>query len=309
MAQLNRGKKKDTDAPRGITRHRGGWAIRYTCGAGCKHKERTGPIKSEAVRLYHERRNRAMGEPGWCPNVERQQARKHAQAEQAREKARVSFRDYATGDYLPAAGGRLKGIATVRCRVQAMVKHFGDFKLDEISPAAVERYLNGLLSQGLTQSTVNRYRGILSAMFSRAKRFGLVVVNPVTGATKYREPEGRTLYLLPEDKAQEEAAIRDALRPDLRPLFTVSIHMGLRWSEQIALVWRDVDFFSGFIGVQRSKSGYSRTVPMNSIVRSTLMDLAGQRERPGDPLERVSSAPMSKLTSSSPLPWSAPGRL
>jgi hypothetical protein len=64
MAQLNRGKKKDTDAPRGITRHRGGWAIRYTCGAGCKHKERTGPLKIEAVRLYHERRNRALGEPG-----------------------------------------------------------------------------------------------------------------------------------------------------------------------------------------------------------------------------------------------------
>jgi site-specific recombinase XerD len=46
-------------------------------------------------------------------------------------------------------------------------------------------------------------------------------------------------------------------------------------------------FLSGFIGVRRSKSGYSRMVPMNSIVRSTLMDLAGQRERPGDPSERV----------------------
>jgi Phage integrase SAM-like domain len=211
-----------TTAPRGVTRRNGVWAIRFTCGAGCKHKERSGPLKVEAVRLYHERRNRALSEPGWCPNVERQQARKHTQAEQAREKARVSFRDYATGDYLPAAGGRLKGIATVRCRVQAMVEHFGDVKLDEITPAMVERYLNGLLSQGFTQSTVNRYRGILSAMFSRAKRFGLVTMNPVTGATKYREPEGRTLYLLPEDKAQEEAAIRDALRPDLRPLFTVS---------------------------------------------------------------------------------------
>lgn len=103
------------------------------------------------------------------------------------------------------------------------------------------------------------------------------LANPVTGSTKFREPEGRTLYLLPEDKGQEEQAIRDALRPDLRPLFTVSVNMGLRWSEQIALEWRDVDFFSGSIGVQRSKSGYSRAVPMNSVVRSVLMDVAAQR--------------------------------
>src|SRR5262245_8899958 len=175
MGQLNRGKKKDTDAPRGVYRHAsGGWAIRYTCGAGCKHKERTGPLKSEAKRLYHERRNRALSEPGWCPNVERRRAREHAQAERAREKARVTFRAYAQDDYLPSGKGRLKGFATVRCRVGAMVEHFGDVKLDEITPAGVERYLHGLLSQELTQSTVNRYRGILSAMLSRARRFGLI---------------------------------------------------------------------------------------------------------------------------------------
>jgi site-specific recombinase XerD len=168
-----------------------------------------------------------------------------------------------------------------------MVDHFGDVKLDEITPADVERYLHELLTQSRTQATVNRYRGILSAMLSRARRFGLVTANPVTGATKYREPEGWTLYLLAEDKAQEKAAIREALRPDLRPLFTVSIHMGFRWSEQIALEWRDVDFFSGSIGVQRSKCGYSRVDPMNSVVRSVLMDLASQRKRLDDPSERV----------------------
>jgi integrase len=285
MTQLQRGRKKDSDAPRGVYRHAsGGWAIRYTCSAGCKHKERTGPLKSEATRRYYEQRNRAKREPGWCPNAERQKAREQVQTERARQKARVTFRAYADSDYLPAAQ-RLKGIATVRCRVQAMVRHFGDTRLDEITPAAVERYLQGLLSDKCSQPTVNRYRGILSAMFSRAKRFGLVAANPVTGATKYREPEGRTLYLLAEGKAQEESAIREALRPDLRPLFTISIHMGFRWSEQIALEWQDVDFFVGSIGVQRSKSGYSRMVPMNSIVRSALMDLAAQRQTPEDPSE------------------------
>src|SRR3989454_11096300 len=64
-------RKKDR-APRGVFRHRSGvWAIRFTCGAGHIHQQRVGPLKSEAVRAYHERRARVLDEPGWCPAVER----------------------------------------------------------------------------------------------------------------------------------------------------------------------------------------------------------------------------------------------
>lgn len=79
----------------------------------------------------------------------------------------------------------------------------------------------------------------------------------------------------------------DKGRLDLRPLFTVSIHTGLRWSEQRALRWADADFLTGFLTVRHSKTGYARQVPMNSLVRSQLMDLAGQREHPADPQEPV----------------------
>lgn len=79
----------------------------------------------------------------------------------------------------------------------------------------------------------------------------------------------------------------DKDRPDLRPLFTVSVHTGLRWSEQWALRWADADFLTGLITVRHSKTGYARQVPMNSVVRSQRMDLAGQRERPADPQEPV----------------------
>src|SRR5688500_3632982 len=76
----------------------------------------------------------------------------------------------------------------------------------------------------------------------------------------------------------------------LRPLFTVSIHTGLRWSEQLALEWKDADFLTGILSVTRSKNGHSRQVPMNSLVRSTLMDVAAQRQRPQDPAEPIFKA-------------------
>jgi len=139
-------------------------------------------------------------------------------------------------------------------------------------------------------------------MLNRAARHGLVAVNPAKGIAKAKEPEGRTLFL----SADEEEVVRDQLAPDatgsgratldarrgdLRPLFTVSIHTGLRWSEQRRLEWRDVDFLTGLLTVRQSKSGYSRKIPMNSIVRSVLLDVASQRREPENPEEPVFRCP------------------
>jgi len=124
-------------------------------------------------------------------------------------------------------------------------------------------------------------------MLNRAVRHGLLASNPARGVGKFKEPEGRTLYLTEAD----EAAVHEALPPALRPLFTVSVHTGLRWSEQIGLSWADVDFLTGLITVARSKSGHARQVPMNSLVRSVMMDVAGGRRRPDDPSGAVFTCP------------------
>jgi site-specific recombinase XerD len=261
------------------------WRIRYTCGLGHMHKERVDTVKGNAEMRLAERRATVARDAAWCPTVEKQRAREQAQADVARERRRITFRQYAE-DYLTTVRLTHRGWRSDESRVNGLVECFGDMMLNQVSPADVERFLDGLLKTR-KPATVNRWRILLQAMLTRAKRHGLLSVNPVQGVAKRPEPEGRTLYLLPEDKAQDEPAIRAALRPDLRPLFTVSVHTGLRWSEQLALRWRDVDFFTGCITVPMSKSGRSRQVPMNSTVRSTLMDLAGQRHRPDDPEERV----------------------
>jgi hypothetical protein len=226
-------KKKDA-APRGVYRHASGvWAIRFVCGAGCLHKERVGPIKQDAIRTYHDRRSGAHDEPGWCPAVEREQARADARSAQAR---RMTFRQYAEQDYEPWAKLHHRGWRTEESRITAMVTALGDLMLDAITPAEIERFLDGLLKDR-APATRNRYRTLLHAMLNRAKRHGRIMNNPVQGVGKIRESEGRVLHLTLE----EEAAVREALSPeamqtgrssldkgrrDLRPLFTVSVHTG-----------------------------------------------------------------------------------
>ena len=77
--------------------------------------------------------------------------------------------------------------------------------------------------------------------------------NPTKGIRKAKEPGGRVLYLM----ADEEAAVRDQLAPELRPLFAFSLHTGLRWSEQAGLCWADVDMLAGVVTVGRSKNGHT----------------------------------------------------
>jgi site-specific recombinase XerD len=292
-------RKKDHKAPRGLHRYNSkqgkGWQVLYTCGAGHRHKEFTGALKSEAERVWHERRQRVRGEPGWCPRVEQRQAREKARALEEKERSRVLFRDYAK-DYLEWARTHHHSYTTTRGQVEALIDVFGDRHLDEITTADVERFL-ARLSEGespskrpLSAGTLNRYRDRFSGMFKRAVRLGLVLTNRVTGVAKHKEPGGRIVYLPPAHpgrEAFEEDAVRRALPPELRPLFIVSVHTGLRWSEQVKLRWRDVDLHSGVITVPRSKHGEARHVPINSVVRSVLFDLGLHRERPDDSSEHT----------------------
>jgi integrase len=55
----------------------------------------------------------------------------------------------------------------------------------------------------------------------------------------------------------------------------IAIHTGLRWSEQMGLRWRECDLSTGVLTVLRSKHGEARHVPMNTMVRSLLVGLAG----------------------------------
>jgi site-specific recombinase XerD len=85
-----------------------------------------------------------------------------------------------------------------------------------------------------------------------------------------------------------EEAVLAALPVERRPLVTLAVNTGLRWSEQARLRWHDVDLLTGVLTVRLAKNGHVRRVPINSAARSALLDLAAQRVRPADPEEIVS---------------------
>ena len=204
----------------------------------------------------------------------------------------MAFETYSE-QYLTWAEAHQRSFKTTRAEVGWLVRALGDRHLDQVKPADVEAILAGLQTgkspsgRALSGAATNRYRDRLSGMFKRAVRLGLVERNPVTGIPKHKEPGGRIIYMTDA----EEAAILEALPEPLRPMFTVSINTGLRWSEQRWLTWADVDLLSGTLTVKISKHGRMRQVPTNSTVRNVLVDLEMRRGRPEDPKELVFACP------------------
>jgi integrase len=218
--------------------------------------------------------------------VEGRNARAQAKETQRRERARVTFADHSR-DFIGWAKINHRSWAKDDSRLSRVTPVLGRKKLDEITTGDVEHFLAALREgeRAVSPASVNRYRDLLSGLFKRALRLGLVASNPVRGIPKLREAGRRLVYLPPN--GPEEAALREALPSELRPPFTLSLHTGLRWSEQRALRWQDVDVLSGLITVSRSKNGTSRQVPMNAVMRSMLFDLSAQRKRPNDPEELI----------------------
>jgi site-specific recombinase XerD len=252
-----------------------------------------GRVKGDAKDAHDERRARVRREPTWCPNIAKQQAREEVAARIARERARVTVNGFCTSSYVPWAQVHKRSWRGEKARLRKVLDVLGAKKVDEVTTADIERFLESLRdgAKPLSPASVNRYRDLISGIFRRAVRHGLVAGNPVKGIPKLKEPGGRIVYLppaTPDRPAREEAALSEALqKDDLVPDFLFSLHSGLRWSEQSGLQWRDVDVLTGTIGVGRSKNGYSRRVPMNSVVRSLVYDLAARRRTPDDPKEAI----------------------
>lgn len=120
------------------------------------------------------------------------------------------------------------------------------------------------------QALVDQLRGVLKALFNRCRDWELFEGgNPVTTVKFTKEPRQRLRFLEPE----EEAKLLDKAREPLRSIIIVALHCGLRLrSEALTLRWLDVDFARRTLTVQAaySKSGQTRSVPLNSVVCAAL---------------------------------------
>ncbi len=172
---------------------------------------------------------------------------------------------------------------TYRQCVERLKAAFPGRRLSEISAFDLERYKRGRIEAGVTVM-VNRELQCLRALYNRCREWGKYEGdNPAARVKPLRESRGRLRFLEP---TEEDALLAGAGEP-LRTMLLVGIHAGLRLqSEALTLRWADVDLKRGLLTVQAAyaKSGRTRTVPLNRILRAAL---AAARQRAPEGAEHV----------------------
>src|SRR6185369_14290694 len=168
-------------------------------------------------------------------------------------------------------------------RSRPLLKALGNKPMDEISPILIEKYKRDRRASKTARggeraaSPFNRELELLSKVFSLAIDQGLTIPNPCRKVKHFREDNERNRYL----SDQEEARLLSVLigpRAELRTVVILAIHTGMRRGELLNLRWANVDFERGLIHVMNSqreqtKSGNSRSIPMNHIARRELLGL------------------------------------
>jgi site-specific recombinase XerD len=162
---------------------------------------------------------------------------------------------------------------------------------------------NWFCKMEVSTATQNRYRGMLSTVYTFAKRKGLIEVNPVRDTEKQETDDGVIRWLT----AAEEFRIRRVLQSAVdkceynqlilrqRALhriceFDVALSTGMRRGEQYGLTWDQLDMDEGVIILERTKTLKGRRIYLNALATAAFRTLQGMSlhrkiRRVGEPNE------------------------
>lgn len=252
--------------PRGVfERKPGEYWIRYADQFRKIRREKIGPSIKQAVAAYQERKTEVR-EGKFFPDKIKQHP--NLFSELASDFTKYS-RQYKRSHKHDVA------------RIELLKASWRDCSIAELTPGRIEKDLSELAEhEEWAPAAYNRYRALVSAIFSLAIRSGKAIADPVRG-TKHRiENNARVRYL----SADEETQLLDYTRkncPEREDEILVALHSGMRRSEQYptsccldgGLRWEHIDFRAAVITIPRSKHGERRHIPMNSILQETLARL------------------------------------
>jgi len=166
-----------------------------------------------------------------------------------------------------------------------ILPRWGEHKLDQVRPVAVEEWLDGIKR---ARGTKAKIRNLMSALFTHAMRYEWLDRNPIKlvrqSAKRERIPAVLELWEL--QLLLSKLAVRE------RTLALLDAGTGLRVSELLALRWRDVDFDNLELQVTRAiwhqivgdckTEASAKPVPLDSYMADDLQRWRKQSAYPMD---------------------------
>jgi integrase len=126
-----------------------------------------------------------------------------------------------------------------------IIPEIGKLKLARLPADRVQRFVDGIVGD---KQRVNLFR-LLHRAFSVAMRWGWLPVNPMD---RIEPPRYRASRPNLPNTDQIRKFLSSIVGHRWEPWITVAVHSGIRFGEQAALRWTDIDFDSSTIQVERS---------------------------------------------------------
>ena len=141
---------------------------------------------------------------------------------------------------------------------ERVYKAIGHLKLAEITRMQIQRFINNLAQDGVNKITggglstksQKLYLGFISDVFNYAIKCNILSVNPCQNVSTIKtEKRERVIFTLKE--AQVFLERLNTAEPKYKAMFTLAIYSGMRHAELLGLQWKDIDFDSCIITINR----------------------------------------------------------
>ncbi|MDB4140127.1 site-specific integrase [Candidatus Thioglobus sp.] len=152
---------------------------------------------------------------------------------------------------------------------QSRLKHWlgilGDKSIMDINRSDIEFGLKSL-PEGLSNTTINKYKKLVSVVFNYGIRELGLLDNPTRYIRALPEKKGRTRYLSDNERNSLFKACRDSKWDKLYLLVLMAITTGARRGELLSLQWNSLDIDKQTAYVLTSKNGEPKVLPLTRSV-------------------------------------------
>lgn len=129
-----------------------------------------------------------------------------------------------------------------------LVKAFGPLRLEQLSPAIVQRWLTQHKTAHGPKRRITLAHAILRSALSEARRLQLISIN---AAELVKVPKPKSRAITPLNVDQAATFLKAASEHRLSALFTVALACGLRLGEATGLKWDDIDLTTGEVRIRQ----------------------------------------------------------
>ncbi|QXE87367.1 site-specific integrase [Geomonas nitrogeniifigens] len=177
-----------------------------------------------------------------------------------------------------------RGFRNKKSLLKMMREDFGVLPLKFFTTEYVEQYQSRLLTNGLSEGTVNRRIGCLKNMFTKAVDWKLASNSMFAEVHKVKvlkETMKRDRFLSREEiKLLLDCCGSYMEQQHLKPIIVFAVNTGCRKEEILSIKWKQVDLKHGFITLYKTKNTELRKIPINEPLRAMLNELPKKEDVP-----------------------------